>query len=77
MGDEGRHNGEVHRDEVPHCPVCGAVLDARLLDLEDEDAPTSETLLLLDCPQGHVHATLTHADIIVVLSAEVLERLRR
>jgi len=52
---------------------CG--VEVRLLELaEGPDEP--ETLVLLDCPQGHVHATLTRKDVATMLSAEVRKRLR-
>ncbi len=57
------------------CPKCGTVLGTRLLKLDDEDQDELKTLLLLDCPRGHVHATLTHNDIVAAVSAEVQERL--
>jgi len=70
------HDGSAPPGVPPRCPVCGARLEVKLLELEDErDEP--ETMLLLDCPQGHVHATLTQKDIIAALSAEVQKRLRR
>ena len=58
---------------IPRCPRCGSLLGVRLLALPDEDEP--ETLLLFDCPRGDFHSTVTHQDIITVLTAAVREQL--
>lgn len=70
-----KRDENVHLNEPLRCPVCGAALNVCLLDLEDEDLASKEMLLLLDCPQGHVHATLTHDDITAMLTAQVRKQL--
>lgn len=76
MGQRIGQDQTGHLDGLPRCPVCGAVLDVQLLDLEDEDRNKPETLLLLDCPQGHIQATLTREDVVTMMTAEVRRRLR-
>lgn len=58
------------------CPMCGTLLKFSLLEVEDEDAGTTDLLLLLDCPTGDYHGTLTQKDITKVLAAEVIRYLQ-
>ena len=61
----------------PRCPRCGLVLDLRLLEFKDEAEDDGELLLLLDCPKGDFHATVTYEDVVAALAAEVARRLTR
>ena len=63
------HDGRLH------CPVCGSILGARLLKVEDEDQGVAELPVLFDCPNGDFYTAVTHRDIVTVLTAEVRERL--
>lgn len=76
MAHKAGHDGSTPPGVPPRCPVCGAVLEVKLLELEDEARDEPETMLLLDCPQGHVHATLTQEDVVTMMTAEVRGRLR-
>lgn len=60
--------------EPLHCPQCGSVLDLDLIEVGDED-DAGELLLLLDCPRGDFHATMTYGDVVAALTTEVRERL--
>lgn len=75
MEYEVRHNTEIHHDEQPRCPRCGTALAVKLLTHEDEDSVEVQTLLHFDRPAGHVHAALTHQDVMALPSAEVSKRL--
>lgn len=46
-----------------------------LVDVKEEDGDEGELLLLLDCPRGDFHATVTYKDIVAALTTEVRERL--
>lgn len=70
MADDGTHTGGA-----AHCPECGTVMMVRLLELKGECQDEPEMLVLLDCPEGHVHTTLTQEDVVAVLTDEVLKRL--
>ena len=76
MTHKGKHHRVTDAARLLCCPECVAVLQTKLLELKDEDQDEPEMLLLLDCPKGHVHATLTPQDIVAAVSAEVLKRLR-
>jgi hypothetical protein len=59
-----------------HCPACGSRLGLRVMDVDDEDPAEVVWLLLLDCPLGDYHGTLTQHDVARLAAAEILRRLR-
>lgn len=60
---------------LPPCPVCGTILDLNLVEVEGEADSEGEPLLLLDCPRGDFHATLTYGDVVSFITAEVTAKL--
>ena len=61
----------------PRCPACGLVLDLNLVEIKDEAEDDGELLLLLDCPRGDFHTTLTYRDVVTLVAAEVAKTLSR
>ena len=57
------------------CPICGTILDLDLVEVRDETDGDEEPLLLLDCPRGDFHATLTYGDVVSFITAEVTAKL--
>ena len=59
----------------PRCPTCDGVLGLDLVEVRDDADGDGELLVLLDCPRGDFHATLTYGDVVSFITAEVTAKL--
>lgn len=68
-------DGHVRIDDL-RCPRCGRALAISLLEVAADDGDEPEALVLLDCPSGDFHGTVTRNVALEFITAEVVRRLR-